>query len=197
MYIPAKHFDQSHFNKNYVVDLHALSKTWLHTEYKKTHQKQTWLWLNNECVLSFYCWVLHKESWWHRARAASWKPKAWSSMVTTWICDHHVLCFVPTLRSLWSQILCRLYGRLVNRGPLCLYTCKRSHIYIKDHIVHVRVWWIMETQKRTQHALKVSKSLKCWSWTLYGGRRRSLQRLFFVGTLMDSYLSSKTARPHR
>ena len=31
---------------------------------------------------------------------------------------------------------------------------KRSHTHTEDPVPHVRVWWIMETPKTTQHALK-------------------------------------------
>ena len=42
---------------------------------------------------------------------------------------------------------------------MCVYIymhAKRSHAHVKDPLVHVRVRWIMETPKITQHALKVS-----------------------------------------
>ena len=33
---------------------------------------------------------------------------------------------------------------------LCVYMhAKRSHMHVKDHAVHVRVWWTMETLKIT------------------------------------------------
>ena len=36
---------------------------------------------------------------------------------------------------------------------------KRSHTCVQDLVVHVRVWWIMETLKITQPALKDLKRL--------------------------------------
>ena len=33
------------------------------------------------------------------------------------------------------------------RTPLCAITCFNICAHIKDHVVHVRVWWIMETLK--------------------------------------------------
>ena len=54
----------------------------------------------------------------------------------------------------------------------------------KDHVVHVRVWWIMENTKINRHLIKIvfKKSTKGVSlqtvvvaWTLYGKRRRRRQ----------------------
>ena len=35
----------------------------------------------------------------------------------------------------------------INRGPPCVYACKRSHTHVKDPVVHVRVRWTMESTK--------------------------------------------------
>ena len=56
--------------------------------------------------------------------------------------DHYVLVFVPALRFLQSQILCRLYespsDETINRGPpVCIHMQT-------DPVVHVKVRWIME-----------------------------------------------------
>ena len=65
--------------------------------------------------------------------------------------DHYVLCFAGALRFLWSQMLCRLYNssldETITQGPLYVYACKMSHVYmhLNDSKVHVRVWWIMKT----------------------------------------------------
>ena len=50
----------------------------------------------------------------------------------------------------------------VNRGSPCVYVtrAKRSHAHVKDPVVHGRVWWVMETPKTTQHALKVFQMWK-------------------------------------
>ena len=43
------------------------------------------------------------------------------------------------------------------RSPVCIRMQKRSHMHVKDHVVHVRVGWTMETSKSvTQRALTVS-----------------------------------------
>ena len=79
----------------------------------------------------------------------------------------YVIGFVPFLRFLWSQILCILYksplDETANRGPPSVYTCKKKdHIHVLKILgVRVRVQWIVETTKLTQHALKVSESSKC------------------------------------
>ena len=66
------------------------------------------------------------------------------------IVDRYMVGVAPALRFLWSQVLCRLYKSLsdntVNPSPSCVYTCKKI-TYAKDPVVHVRVWWIMETSK--------------------------------------------------
>ena len=52
------------------------------------------------------------------------------------------------------KILCRLYespfDQTINPGPPCVYIhAERSHVHIKDPVVHVRVQcqWIMEMLK--------------------------------------------------
>ena len=40
---------------------------------------------------------------------------------------------------------------------------KRSHTHVKESVAHVGVWWIMETLKIAQHALKHMKcSMRAW-----------------------------------
>ena len=66
-----------------------------------------------------------------------WSPNGWMRL---------------DLRFLHSQILCR-----PNKSPsdetinqeakLTTVHAKRSHMHVKDHVVHVRVWWTMETTK--------------------------------------------------
>ena len=34
---------------------------------------------------------------------------------------------------------------------------KISHMRVKDHVVHVRFWWIIETSKRPSTHFKVSR----------------------------------------
>ena len=63
--------------------------------------------------------------------------------------------FAPTPIFLWCQILCSLQSlQTINRGPARLqYThTERTLAHVKDHKVHVRVWWITETLNITQHA---------------------------------------------
>ena len=43
---------------------------------------------------------------------------------------------------------------------------KISHMHVKDHVVHVRVWWIIETPKRPSTHSKCPESSQCCSWTL-------------------------------
>ena len=69
----------------------------------------------------------------------SLKPKLsrWS-VVTEWMADRYVLGFAPILRFLRSQFTCRFYkspsDETVNRGPPCVYTCKRI-TYARKHPV--------------------------------------------------------------
>ena len=35
----------------------------------------------------------------------------------------------------------------INRGPPCVYACKRSHTHVKDPVVHVRLRWTVESTK--------------------------------------------------
>ena len=44
--------------------------------------------------------------------------------------------------------------------PLCANACKRSHTQVKDPVVHVRVWWIMEHQNSTACTNTISNSVK-------------------------------------
>ena len=64
--------------------------------------------------------------------------------------DRYVLGFELALRFLRGQILCRLYkspsGETID-VPRVSTHIKRSHTQDKDHVVHVRVLWIMETPK--------------------------------------------------
>ena len=48
---------------------------------------------------------------------------------------------------------------------------KVTHACVKNPMVHVRVRWGMETQKITQHTLKVFQSSKFWSGTWHRSRR--------------------------
>ena len=34
-----------------------------------------------------------------------------------------------------------------DRGPPCVNVSMQNHHTVKDPVVHVRVWWIMETQQ--------------------------------------------------
>ena len=119
---------QSHFNKNYAVDLRC-----------KKHGSDLM------SVLSLHCAVLYnKESWRHWAREASLKPKAWSSVVFTWMSDYYRLGFAPTPRYLQNQILWWLYASLLGqtyklRTPSVHTHAKRSHTHIRDHTVHIRL----------------------------------------------------------
>ena len=65
--------------------------------------------------------------------------------------DHYVLGFAPALRFPQTQILCRLYksslDETINRGPSVYMYAERSPMRVKDPVVHVRVWWIMEKPK--------------------------------------------------
>jgi len=71
-----------------------------------------------------------------------WSPNRWLIVM----CEASHL-----LRFLQSPILCRLqksFNETINRGPLCAYTYKKIiYTHVKDPVVHVRVWWIMETSK--------------------------------------------------
>ena len=96
----------------------------------------------------------------------SWKPKLStiikSSMVTMWMGDCYVLGFAPALRFLQSNFVqttkVLLLRQKKSRSPVCLYThAKRSHMQVKDPLVHVSIRWIMETTI-TQHTLKASET---------------------------------------
>ena len=81
------------------------------------------------------------------------------------VCDRYALSFVPALRFVRSQILCRFYkSPSGERSPVCMrISAKRSHdTHVKDPVVHGRVWWIMEINtKMTQYAQKVSEPPEC------------------------------------
>ena len=65
------------------------------------------------------------------------ESKAQSSVVTKWIGGHYMLGFVPALRFLQSQILCRLYksplDETINQSPSCVYACQmiKLHAYAR------------------------------------------------------------------
>ena len=76
----------------------------------------------------------------------AWSPNGWVT-----IKRHYVLGFALTLRFVWSQ-LCSLYkgplDETINQGPPCEYACKHIiYTHIKDPVVHVRIWWTMETTR--------------------------------------------------
>ena len=81
------------------------------------------------------------------------------SVVTAWLGDSDVEGFVFAPGFLWGQILYRLqkalgwdYRTVVN----VFVKADWSHPYLLNSVVHVRVLWIMEATKVTQHAQKVS-----------------------------------------
>ena len=93
------------------------------------------------------------------------------------------LGFVPALRFLLSQILCRLYkspsDETINRGTPCVYTCKtKPHTHVEDPVVRIRVRWIMETPKWPGHwaytkSVRVFRRLRL---DIYGRRRSRVSK---------------------
>ena len=94
-----------------------------------------------------------------------------------------------------SVKVCALYknpsDETINKGPLCVYTCKNITYTIKTKRSCSRCQSLVDygSNKITQHALKVEESSSCWSWTLHerrwrtgadevlGGRSRTSRRL--------------------
>ena len=180
---------------------HAHTHTHTHTHiHTHTHQPRvavsvltvyyhkTYLSFEVGTINSLQCITGISTTQWRRARVLTLVSlvmtveQARPSVVAKQMGDHYVLGFAPALRFLQSQILCWLYNsasdETINWGPACVYTrMQKYHInsdntHVKEPVVHVRVWWIMGTPKIAQHALKVSESSGCWSWTLYGRRRQ-------------------------
>ena len=65
-----------------------------------------------------------------------------------WVTVMCRLCGRRALRFLRSQILCRLYKRPSDETINRMYThATGSHTHVKNPVVHVRVWWTIETPK--------------------------------------------------
>ena len=134
-----------------------------------------------------------QRSQWCRARVLVLESQSIMECGHGWVTIMLLLGFVPALRFLWSQILCRLYrspsDETINWGLPCAYNaCKKItyNIYFIIKLICMLLLKILyccspcqslvncRNNKITQHALKlvkVSESSSCSSWTLYKRRK--------------------------
>ena len=93
----------------------------------------------------YFCWVHGDRTYNHTkpVNGCTWTVFTVSDQLQTNLRLHlglHLITTVPVVG--WGR------GTMINQGPPSVYTrAKRSHTHVKDPVVHVTVWRIMEAPK--------------------------------------------------